>query len=206
MYNIIILYNVWQMPSYHSSLIKGVIAVLITIYTSIKSSPFPDTIHFEQLFVLLSIGSFKPLIGAVYLTLFFATIIWSPHFPGWESAIYPLISIIYIYSTPLLTHTMSFCVVIGGYNLPHINWNSDVVRLVRLGHTASGNLSAIFYHLVDYFSFLNLFQLNQVTLFCMRASLDQQLKEMKKKTIIERRILRRIEGQKKTKQVQDNMR
>ncbi|KAL4113468.1 hypothetical protein QTP88_017083 [Uroleucon formosanum] len=53
----------------------------------------------------------------------------------------------------------TYTLLCGDFNLPHIDWSSTISHL---GLTASGNLSATSSHLVDTFSFLNFFQLNQV--------------------------------------------
>ena len=104
-----------------------------------------DTVHVEQLFVVLSIGSFKLLIGAVYLPPSSSLPLYEAH----TSIVEKVLSSV----------NPSHILLCGDFNLPHIIWSSSVARL---GLTTSGNLSPISSHLVDSFSFLNLFQLNQV--------------------------------------------
>lgn len=120
--------------------------VLVAVRTSIKSFPIHEyTVHVEQLFVVISFGSFKLLICAVYLPPSSSLPMYEAHTSSVEKV--------------LSSISPSHILLCGDYNLPNINWVSSDSRL---GLAASGNLSSMSSHLIDSFAFLNLFQLNRV--------------------------------------------
>lgn len=120
--------------------------VFIAVRASLKSSPVHVDINYvEQLFVILTISSFKLLVGVVYLPPRSPYPIYEAH----TSTVETLLSSI----------NPSSILLCGDYNLPHINWVNDITSLI---FTATGNFSAVSSLLVDSFSFLNFFRHNQV--------------------------------------------
>lgn len=92
----------------------------------------------------MSINTNNFLVGCVNLPPVAPLIIVESHLSSVENVI-----------SNLKPHSVILC---GDFNIPHINWSSDL-----LGLSASGDFNPVSHAIVDSFSFLNFFQLNSIS-------------------------------------------
>ncbi|KAF0715593.1 Uncharacterized protein FWK35_00034356, partial [Aphis craccivora] len=119
--------------------------VLIAIKSSLKSHPVPLNVsNVEQVYAVMSINTNNFLVGCVNLPPVAPLIIVESHLSSVENVI-----------SNLKPHSVILC---GDFNIPHINWSSDL-----LGLSASGDFNPVSHAIVDSFSFLNFFQLNSIS-------------------------------------------
>ncbi|CAI6373552.1 unnamed protein product [Macrosiphum euphorbiae] len=118
--------------------------VLIAIKSSLESHPVPLNVsNVEQVYALVSININNFLVGCVYLPPVAPLTIVESHLSSVENVL-----------SNLKPHSV-FC---GDFNIPHINWSSDL-----LGLSASGDLNPVSHTIVNSFLFHNFFQLNSIS-------------------------------------------
>jgi len=119
--------------------------VFIAIKSSLKSHPVPLNVsNVEQVYSLLSINTNNLLVGCVYLPPVSPLTIVESHLSSVENVL-----------SKLKPHSVIIC---GDFNIPHINWSSDL-----LGLSASGDFNPVSRAIVDSFSFHNFYQLNSIS-------------------------------------------
>jgi len=118
--------------------------VLIAIKSSLTSHPVPLNIsNVEQVLALLSINTNNLLLGCLYLLPASPLTIVESHLSSIENVL-----------SNFKPPSVIFCF---DYNIPHINWSSDL-----LGLCASGDFNTFSPDIVDYFLFHNYFQISSI--------------------------------------------
>lgn len=115
--------------------------VLIAVKSTVTTSPvILNLSDVEQVFAILSLNSTTFLIGSIYLPPLSSPSVIELHFSTLDHL--------------LTTYKPNSIIIFGDYNLPGVSWSFD-----EFGLTATGNLSPSSSLIMDYFSFLNFFNL-----------------------------------------------
>lgn len=122
--------------------------VLVAVHDSINVQTLNYThtdssTTFEELWLLITYGKLKMVLGAVYI----------PPASNKESYQFHCDSTEFMAST----YSDAMLCIIGDYNLPEIIWWNDDLGLLSSGHNSSADC------LIESFPFLNLFQLNTIS-------------------------------------------
>lgn len=115
----------------------GGVLIYYSIYIIIVILNLSDV---EQVFAILSLNSTTFLIGSIYLPPLSSPSVIELHFSTLDHL--------------LTTYKPNSIIIFGDYNLPGVSWSFD-----EFGLTATGNLSPSSSLIMDYFSFLNFFNL-----------------------------------------------